>query len=155
MSFDADAFLDSAVQGEMSTSITPCPEGDFMGIIVDDFGDNERTFQEVETKDGPRIIMRVPWKITSPEVIAQLGRDNVIVRQDIWLDFTPEGGLDIAEGKNTQLGALREALGQNSESAWSPRNLRGAGPALVHVEHRPNDKNPDAPYANVTRVAAA
>jgi hypothetical protein len=56
-------------------------------------------------------------------------------------------------GKNIQLGRVRAALGQNDENKpWKFSMLVGAA-AKIKVEHSPNLKDPDSPYANVVAVA--
>lgn len=130
MSFDADSFLAAAVQGSNSTKVTPCPIGDFMGII-----DDVRA-RQWQSKDGGKtgISLDVFWSVQDEGVKQFLGRPEVIVKQGVMLD-TIGGGLDMAEGKNVALGRLREATGTN-DGDFSFLQLKGQA-AKISVEHRP------------------
>lgn len=44
----------------------------------------------------------------------KLGRDSLKVRDSFWPDVTPNGGLDMAKGKNVKLNRLRDAVGLNT-----------------------------------------
>lgn len=149
--FKAEAFLNSTVEGPMSTSITPVPEGEFK-FVVDD-GDKAITFAEFTSDKGTFQTMTVQCKCLDDAVRAQLKRDNVLVPIKMFLDLKPDGsGLDNSEGKNVQLGKLRAALGQN-EGAWSPAMLKGKGPFMGKVTQRADKNDPTIKYAEITRIA--
>lgn len=144
--FDPDDFLNSSASGEMSTQVEPIPEDDHLAVI------DKVEPKEIETKNGPRLILNVFWAIDNPELAERLGRNNLSVRQTIWLDMTEDGHLDISRGKNVGLGRLREAVGQNTGKAWKPADLVGAGPCMIRVTHDVQDDG--TVYTNVSRVAA-
>lgn len=147
--FDADAFLNSTVAGApMSTSLTVCPEGTYRAQIGEGL-----QVRPVATKTGTRTVLRLPWQILDDAVIAELKRDPVVVNQDLWLDFDETGQLDSSEGKNVDLGRVREAVGQNTGDAWSPGMLRGQQ-ATVRVGHRSDRDNPERKYDEIRRVVA-
>jgi len=144
--FDPDSFLNNSAEGEMQTQYEPIPEDDYMAVI------EAVKPKQVETKDGPRIVMDVTWAIDNPELAENLGRKNLTVRQSIWLDTTETGTLDAGPNKNVQLGRLREAVGQNGKGKWKPADLIGAGPCLIRVVNNPDKNDPSRIYENVTRV---
>lgn len=150
MSFNADAFLNQTAEGPMSTSVTPCPEGEYKAIVDD--GDKAISFKEINTKNGVAHQMVVLFKILDENLKSQLKRETVTVPMNCWLDVTDGGTLDTAEGKNVSIGRLRAALEQNSGS-WKPADLKGKGPLMVKVSQRSDGKDPTIKYAEVSRVA--
>lgn len=147
--FDPNQFLNSTVSSPMSTSIPPVPEGEWTAMIDD--SDKFVEFREADTKNGPRPICTVWFKIVDDKCRALAGRDNIRVKQDIWLDLV-NGSLDTSQGKNIRIGQLRSALNQNDVGSWSFGLIRGAGPVKVKTIQRPNEKDPTSPYSEVDRV---
>lgn len=148
MSFDPNTFLNTTVEGELDTKIIPCPVGEYNGISekVD-----VKTWQ---SKDGSSSGLKVVvlWDIQDETVKQFVGRDKVLVPQDIMLDLTEEGGLDMGKGKNVGLGRLREALDMNRPGEpFAISNLQGRL-ALCSVTHRPG-QSPEDVYAEIKRVA--
>lgn len=159
MSFDADTFLTQTIDAPLSEFVEPIPEGDYPAMI-DDFDSSAVEQVEFTYKKGPNAgspgtmtKLTINWVIQDEALKARLDRDKVTARQQIILDIADNGGLDFGKGKNVTLGQLRAAVGQNAAGAWSIMNLRGAGPAMIHVGHRQDKNNPERKYAEVTRVA--
>lgn len=132
MSFDAQSFLESSFSGSNSTKIVPVPVGEYQGLI-------EKVLpRQWQSKDGSQsgVALDIFWSIEDANVKALLGRDNVICKQGLMLDLTPQGVLDMSDGKNVGLGRLREAVGKNDPSeAFSFAMLPGMM-AKVSVMHR-------------------
>jgi hypothetical protein len=151
MPFDADTFLNSVAAGPMSTSLSPCPEGEYKAIIDD--SDKAITFMEGTNKNGePFHKMNVSFKILDDAVRATLKRENVFVPMQMFLDLTTGNTLDTSEGKNVSIGRLRAVLDQNSGD-WKPSDLKGKGPLMVKVTQRSDNRDPTIKYAEVSRVA--
>lgn len=146
MQFDADVFMQTAVTGASSTRVEQPDPGEYTAQV------DKLDFDSFQGKKDPTKTynkLSVTWEITDESVKATLGRDKVTVRQDMFLDLTESGSLDMGKGKNVSLGRLREAVGQNDPSRpWSPTMLQGAM-ARVKVEHEV--VNGEA-YARVTGV---
>lgn len=142
--FDAAALLNTQVSGEMATEFEPVPEGEWPAVI-------SKVDGRLVGKDSDRPVLDVTWKVQSPEVAAQLGIEEPQVRQTIFLDISPSGGLDLGKGKNVQLGRLRAAVGQNGPGAWAPGLLVGSV-ATIRVSHREYEGRI---YAEVKGVAAS
>lgn len=142
MSFDADSFLAAAVSGSNSTKVTPCPIGDYMGVI------EKVAARQWQSKDGSKtgISLDVFWLVEDEGVKQTLGRTEVVVKQGVMLD-TIGGGLDMSEGKNVALGRLREATGTN-DGQFSFNMLPGQA-AKISVEHRVVGEDT---YAEVKKV---
>jgi hypothetical protein len=70
------------------------------------------------------------------------------------LDLDPNGGLDMAEGKNVGLGRLREALGLNDPTESFSFNMLPGRMAKVRVGHREDSRDPEIKYAEVQAVVA-
>lgn len=146
--FNADMFLNTQVQGAMSTVSIPVPEGQWRAQIIKI---GARRLEAQDDKEE-RKILDVTWEMLDDEPKQVTGQDKPMARQSIFLDFTPEGALDLSKGKNVQLGKLREALGQNRDGReWSFRQLQG-GMAVVSVSHRPDEKTGEV-FADVKKVA--
>lgn len=147
MSFDADQFLNAAIQGSNSTKVIPVPAGSYQGII------EKVSPRQWQSKDGSQtgISLDVFWLIEDQGVKEFLGRDTVSCKQGIMLDTDPKtGGLDMSPGKNVGLGRLREAVGMNDPSQpFSFHNLPGQM-AKVDVKHRVDGEDV---YAEVKAVA--
>lgn len=127
--FDAESFLNVSVEGELETRIEPIPPGEYRAMI-----------EKIEARQqGEYSIMEVFWKIEDPELAAELGREKLTCRQSIFLDISEMGTIDLAKGKNVQLGRLRAAVDQNGPEAWSPRDLM-AQMAVVQVAQRKKDE---------------
>lgn len=147
MSFDPNSFLQTAVEGAIDTTIIPVPPDSYTGII------DSLKAREVTTDDGPQIVLDVTWRIEDEGVQKHCKRKKVTVRQGVFLETTAEGSLDMSEGSNRQLGLLLEAIGMNKKGRkWSFEEMKEQS-ALITVEHKENPKDPESPFANVTRVA--
>lgn len=147
--FDADTFLSGTIDTALDTQVAQCPEGVFRAQI----GDKMEVRSGTSKKTGrPFHMLDINWKVLDDVVRAELDRENVYVRQTLFLDLLPNGTLDTGKGKNVDIGRLRDALGQNAAGvAWSPRNLIDAI-ANIQVTHRSDPDNPTRKYAEVQRV---
>lgn len=146
--FDPDLFMNTTVNGALDTVVQACPVRDAALAIVDKIEADSFT----GTKDPSKTYFKlsVIWSIDEPDIKEELGRDKVTVRQDLFLDLTSSGALDMGTGKNVGLGRLREALGQNDPSKpWAPQMLIGCV-ARVKIEH---EIVKGETYARVTGVA--
>lgn len=148
--FDKDTFLAQEVTGANDTKYPVIPPGEYpaMSKSLD-----SRQFPG--TKDPTKVFtaLDITWDIDDATVREATGLDKPTCRQSIFLDLNDAGKLDMNQTKNVQLGRLREALGLNDpDKPFSFSQLLGQ-PALVRIESSPNDKDPDNPYSNVTKVA--
>lgn len=153
--FDIDALTNAPVDAPFATTIPVCPIGEY-NLLIDSLDSEglKKWLRTLEGKDGKpsRLILEVPCIVLDENVKAQLGREKVTVRKSIWLDVGSDGRtLLTGEGKNVDLGRLREAVGQNAEPNWTFARLAGAGPFRGTVTHR-NSSNGDV-FAEVGRVA--
>lgn len=134
MQLDPDVFMQTAVTGASATRVEQADPGEYTAVIdsldFDTFeGKSAKSLGKTFTK------LRVKWALDDEGLKARLGRDKITVAQDMFLDITDAGGLDMGRGKNVSLGRLREAVGQNDASRpWAPNMLTGAV-ARVKVEH--------------------
>lgn len=152
MPFDPASFLEQSVDEPLSTQMKPVPEGEYLAMI-DSFSDTP--VREVNTKNGPRLVLRVPYVLQDENLKAELGRDTIRVFQDLWLDTDAQGRLLTGGDSNIRLGQLRAAVGQNTSGPWNIKMLQGRGPLKIVVKHRSDDKDPSVKYTEVSRVTAA
>jgi len=147
--FNPDTFLNMQVTGALDTQRIPIPAHDYVAVIDD--------IKPRKAKDSA--ILDVLWLVDggtmTPEgkTVQQVtGLPKNVARQSIFLDLTPEGGLDLSKGKNVPLGQLRDALGQNDPSkSWSPGMLKGQV-AKITIKHRMADDGSGQMYTDVRGV---
>ena len=140
--FDPEMFMNQQTTDSNSTTYTPVPEKELQAYIKD---------VKAGTA-GDKPVLNVTWATDDAEAREATGMDEPTVRQTIWLDLTPQGGLDMGKGKNVGLGKLREALGQNEPGQpWAPGMLFGQA-AMISVKHRAG-KDGEV-FADVKAVAA-
>lgn len=132
--FDPDQFMSMTVDGANDTEYATIPAGEYPAMIAD------AKMAEREGKEGNKFYpLDIQWQLINPsqDLINAMGRDKIIVRQSVFVDFTDGGSLDMGKGKNVGLGKLRDALGQNTPG-WRPGMLIGAGPATIKVTQGPD-----------------
>ena len=139
--FNPDSFMTEEQTGTLETTYTPIPTGDYKGIIKD--------VQAGSTPNG-NAKLDVIWLIDDEGVREHTGMEEPTCKQTVWLDVDANNRLEMGQNKNIGLGKLRDALGQNDGSPWSPTMLMGQ-PAMVYIE--PDKKT--GQYSNVTQVAPA
>lgn len=142
--FDPATFMQTQFNEENATRGIPCPVGEYAAKV-----------EKVDPKltESGKALLNLSWEILDPNVLVATGKTKVLVRQTVWLDIDEAtGSLAFGEGKNIQLGRLREALNQNTKGQpWQPAMLVG-GSARVKVAHNP-DKTTGDIYDNVVAVA--
>ena len=148
--FDPETIMDVELDGSNSTQVIPVPEkDDYIGLIKDEKSIIPNKFYNTET-GKTSYSLDIVWHLDDEDAKAVTGKEEPTVRQKIWLDVTPDGKIDMSEGKNVGLGRLREAIGKN-EGAFSFRDLVGQI-AQLRVKHRMNGEDT---YAEVRGVKAA
>lgn len=148
--FDPNAFMNATMTGALDTRRAPLPEADTVGII----GSEQDDVKFRQTSDGT-IWLDCLWTVIDDEYKAKADRKTVRVRQSMSVEFDANGQISAGKGINADLGALRQAVGQNSaDKPWAPSLLRGAGPARIHIRQRPDKNDPSKIYNEVDRVTA-
>lgn len=155
--FNLEAFSQTPINQAFDTKYVPHPQGEYLMVIKGPFMDEKAT--KLRTTEKGQVILDVVYETDGTQLTPdgkplkdELGMDTGTVRQSIFLDIEPAGGLSAARGKNVKLGKLREALGQNDPSKpWSFTNLIG-GVVKGTIKH---DMVKDEVYANVTAVVKA
>lgn len=149
MSFDPTTFLNSEVDVALDTKIVPCPAGEYPALS------EKVDAVPWQTKDGSKsgVKLAIIWDIQDENAKQVTGRDPTRVRQDIMLDLTETGQLDLGKGRNVGLGRLRQALGLNNPGEPFNMGMLQGRMALVTVSHRSGD-NPEDIYDEIRKVAA-
>lgn len=153
MSFDVDAFLNQTVDGPMPTYMAPPPEGEYLARIGD--GADDVKVESIQGKKDPSktyIKITMMWDIIDEALKASLGRDKIRVRDSFLID-TESGLLKTGPDDNVTLGSRRAAVGLNT-GTFNINMFRGAGPAMVRVAHRADDRDPERKYAEIARAVA-
>ena len=146
--FDPDLFVGGETKGGFETSYARVSPGEYSAVFDD------VKVRKVNTESGEQAVMDVTWLILDEAVKKETELERPTCRQGFFLDVNEKGGLERGKNKNVALGRMLDALGVGSGDKWSPQGLIGSI-AVVRVEHKPNKDDPENPYANVTRVAAA
>lgn len=150
--FDPAAFASGSFEGKGDTRRLQIEAKEYAALIVGPFQEDKKT--RIRTTDKGKVILDIVWQPDDPAQAQQLGLEKLpTVRQSVFLDLTPGGGLDMGPFKNGDLNRLREVLGLNADGVkWSFADFVGKT-ALIKVEYRPNEADPQNPYSNVTKVA--
>lgn len=149
--FDAAAFMSGVTaKDEMSTVVVQVPEGDYVASIPPEKAVTVRHWE----KDGNEgYILSIGYELDDPSLEELTGKDKNWCFQSIFLDVETDakGKMSLAcgEGKNVDLGKLREALDCN-EGTFAIDQIIGRGPVMVKVKHG-KDQN-DEPKAEVRSV---
>lgn len=108
--FDPQTFAQMTFNESNSTESTPIPVGEWPFTI---------TKQEItrwQKKDDPSVAglkCTLTLETDDAAVVGVTGRPKNLLRHEMMLDLTPEGGLDFGKGMNVALGRAREACGLN------------------------------------------
>ena len=145
--FDPNAFLDQIIEEVGSTEIIPIPAGEYMATI------DKKEITQWSKRDDPTISglkLKVTWSLEDQAVRELLNREKVTVVQDIMLDMTDTGSLDMGKGRNVELNRLRAAIDLNV-SGFSFNKLDGRM-ARITVKHDPDKTDPQKFYTRVKSV---
>lgn len=147
--FSLDAFQGGTYEGKGDTRRVRVEPKEYPAQIVGPFGEKSK----LRTEQG-YLILDVVWQPDDEEQRQALGLEKLpTVRQSIFLDLTPNGGLDMGQLKNGDLNRLRDAIGLNEDGkAWKFSDFVGR-PARIKVVHKPNKDDAENPYQNVTAVS--
>lgn len=154
--FSAEDFLGQTVNEPMATSMTVCPEGEYMARIGSE--PNDVKAESIQGKKDPTktyVQVTLMWEILDENLKASLKRDKVTVRDRFFVDRDDATGL-LAFGadRNVTLGARRAALGMNDGGPFNLSMLRGAGPCMIKVINTTDERDRTRKYAEVSRVTA-
>ena len=144
--FDPETYLNATTTESASTSMEPCPEGDFSATVK---SADIKTWESKKTGTSG-IKLSLVWDIDDQAVKESLGRTSLTCRQEFFLDLTDSGTIDYGKGKNISLGRLRDALGLNESGQPFAFSMLPGRAAMVHVQHHLDGENI---YDEVKRVA--
>lgn len=150
--FNPEDFKTSQTTEQGSTSVTPCPLGEYVAKI------EKVDFRQAQGKKNPNetyTFADIVYEVDNDEVRRHCDRDKVTVRQSMIVDVAADGkSLDFGKGKNIGLNRVRDAVGQNVPgAAWAPSMLEGKV-LKVKVKHRPDENDPTIQYAEVAAVGS-
>lgn len=151
MTFDPNEFLNSTVTDSNDTKLINPPDnmaGDGYMILARKL--DCRTWQKKDDPSVSGLALDIQWEIQDETVKTFCGRDKIFCKQGIMLDLTDSGQLDMAKGKNIDLGKLREALGLNTPGEPFSFSMIIGRMARGFVHHRVVGEDV---YAEIKRVA--
>lgn len=139
--FDPNSFLD-AQQTEVNEKRSPLPvenpenENGLYTAVIGELKTDAGTISKGDRAGQPWVAMLVPLRIQVPASVQGLGLPPELTIIDrVFLDLTPQGGIDNGKGKNRQQKAYRDATDMNNPGepfAW--RMLTGRV-VQVKIEH--------------------
>lgn len=152
--FNAEAFLEQTTESAMATSMTVCPEGEYMARIGSEPGDVTAT--SIQGKKDPTktyVQVTLMWEILDENVKSQLKRETLKVRDRFFVDIDPTTGM-LATGPdvNVTLGSRRTAVGLNTDAPFNIGMMRGAGPCMVKVKNTTDERDKTRKYAEIDRA---
>ena len=143
--FDPSTFLDMTTAEAGSTSIEPIPAGEYTAII-----ESVEPKPFISKRTGQEgIVVECNLVLQAPEVASRLGRDKLTARYSFYPDLTPQGGFDMAKGKNVSLNRLRDACGLNVPGQPFKLSMLMGKPLKAVLSHRVVG---DAVYTDVKTV---
>ena len=148
--FDPNTFLEQVVAEVGSTEAVPIPAGEYLAFI------DKKEVTAWQKKDDPSVSglkLKITWALEDAAVKELLSRDKVTVFQDIMLDMTDSGSLDMGKGRNVELNRLRAAVDLNV-SGFTFHQLDGRM-ARVTVKQDQDKNDPQKFYARVKAVGHA
>jgi hypothetical protein len=142
--FNAEMLLNAAASKSFMTFIPPLPEQEFIFTVT--------KVEFKNPKDGV-IVCELQVETADPVAIEATGMNPAKAKYSAFVDLTDQGMLDESDGKNIQLGRIREALGQNvPDVPWTPSMMLG-GQFRGKISHKPDGKNPEIIRGEITAVA--
>lgn len=151
--FNAEAFMTQTVNEANATFPPAVPEGEYRARVGT--GEKDVALESIKGKKDPTatyVRLTLYWDIIDDNALAAMGRTKARVRDQFLVDFDETTGmLKTGPDVNYSIGNRREALDLNA-GPFSLSMLRGAGPCLIRVAHRPNEKDPANPYAEIARA---
>ena len=148
--FDPNSFFEQVITEIGSTEVVPIPAGEYLATI------DKKEVTTWQKKDDPSVSglkLKITWSLEDQAVRDLLGRDKVVVVQDIMLDTTETGGPDMGKGRNVELNRPRAAVDLNV-SGFSFHQLDGRM-ARVTVKQDQDKNDPQKFYARVKAVGHA
>ena len=150
-SFDPDQFMNTTVEGELDTKRPVVPASQY-NCQVFKVTPKSGTIGKGDNAGKTWASFVLTLEVMDEAVKEEMNQDKVFVSYNIFLDLTDSEQLDMSKGKNVQLGKLRNAVGQNDGSPWTPAMLLGQmveADVVVGVNNNTGDE-----INNVRGVAA-
>ena len=149
--FDPGAFGNASFEGEGDTRRFQHEAKEYSAIVMGPWGEKSK----IATTDKGQVQLVLQWQPDDPAQAQKYQLEKLpVLFHRIFLDLTPQGGLDMGPFKNAELNKLRAAFGMNKNGLpWKFADFVGKA-AKITVTHRPNPENAQEPYVNVTAVTA-
>ena len=140
--FDPSVFENQQFNDANDTTYVAIPAEEYVGMVKSKKFRSEKGYT----------ILDLVWVIDDAAVKELTGMKEPTVRQSIFLDVTPSGGLDFGKGKNVKLGRLREATGLNTPGQPFSFGMLEGRPARLAIKHRIDGKDTYAEVKEVTKL---
>lgn len=145
--FDADSLLQTQVEGSLDTSRKPIREMEEAQMVIKSVG------LKLTGKNSEYTVLDLVFIVDEQDARDDTGMTEPQIKHGVFLDIDDSGMIDMAEGKNIDLGRLRAACGQNDGGAWSPMDLEGQ-PVVGHIIQQPDKNDPTIIYNRIKAFAS-
>lgn len=153
--FDPATYENMVVEGANETKSTPVPENWYKAMCDGVRIKVQKVTDKTTGSSQEKPVLEVMHKVLDPDpnVLQALNRQELLVRQDLWLDLTENGAVAMGPNQNLGLGRLREATNKNDpKKPFSFKMLEGAGPYWIFVSNKTNAETGDT-FSNVTKTS--
>lgn len=140
--FNADEFLAASFSNNFESKLELVPKGDYPGII--EKVDNARKISPNDSSKKPFGTVDVTFVLDAPEISAQLNREPLRMKMQMFLDLDASGKLDGGKNRNLALGRLQDACGVTAPWSWT--DFVGKGPLTCKVDHEEDRRDNELPY---------
>lgn len=150
--FDPKSFAQMTFTDSNSTEFVPIPAGEYLFTITK----SEITAWQKKddpTQGGLKCVLTMETE--DPAVVAVTGRAKSVLKHEMMLDLTPEGGLDFGKGMNVNLGRAREACGLNKPGAPFGFDMFVGHPVKAQVGHEIYQDRPQARCKGIVNATAS
>lgn len=149
--FDEQQFMQNTINEVFDDTSTPIDAKDYDNAYIKP--GSVKFYNGVSDKGRAWRRVSMYFTIDDQEQREKTNIENPGAGYGFFLDLTDDGkGLATGPNRNTDLGALRKALGQEA-APWNFGMLDGAGPVRIRVGHETDDRNPEKRRAVVRSVS--
>lgn len=147
--FDPKSFAQMTFVDANSTEFVPIPAGEHLFTIT------KSEITSWQKKDDPTqggLKSVLTMETEDEAVTAVTGRPKSVLKHEMMLDLTPEGGLDMGKGMNVNLGRAREACGLNKPGAPFGFDMFVGHQVKAQVGHEIYQERPQARCKGIASV---
>lgn len=156
--FDPSTFLNATIS-QANTRRPPIPAGTVLQGTLGEPKINRVVGKQEKNLGVVYFFLEIPVEVdltTNPTLRDKIGQDKVMFSGPSSfkgsMDFTPQGGLDTAPGKNNTLRILREALGMNQDGQDFSIMMAQGRTVLAQIKNDPDQNDPNTIWDRIQTI---